>query len=135
MQNSHFKQMSELKMCYTVCIFSAQTYGLNQLLQKCIDFVRCKCFTELQKDPYFKRLEPRNLIHILQLRVLDLESTIEQVRGLCSAAKVIVRYFFCFVFVISSLFILLFCVICQSIYILMSSCLVFLRCFRIYSVG
>jgi len=61
---------------------TAQTYGLHQLLQKCIDFVRCKSFTELQKDPYFKRLEPGNLIHILQLRVLDLESTIEQVREL-----------------------------------------------------
>jgi len=63
-----------------MCFIAAQTYGLQQLLQKCIDFVRCKCFTELQKDPYFRRLEPANLIHILQLRVLDLESSIEQVR-------------------------------------------------------
>jgi len=63
-----------------ICIYAAQAYGLQQLLQKCIDFVRCKSFTELQKDPYFKRLEPGNLIRILQLRVLDLESTIDQVR-------------------------------------------------------
>jgi len=64
------------------CLCAAQMYGLQQLLQKCIDFVRCKSFTELQKDPYFKRLEPGNLIRILELRVLDLESTIEQVRDL-----------------------------------------------------
>jgi len=86
-----------------VCIFAAQTYGLNQLLQKCIDFVRCKCFTELQKDPYFKRLEPRNLINILQLRVLDLESTIEQVRQLWRCSKSDCSVFLCSVFKMSSL--------------------------------
>ena len=69
-------------VCVCVLVVTAQTYGLRQLLQKCIDFVRCKSFTELQKDPYFKRLESGNLIHILQLRVLDLESSIDQVRQL-----------------------------------------------------
>lgn len=59
-------------------LITAQAYGLQQLLHKCIDHVRTKSFTELQKDPHFKRLEPDNLIHILQLRVLDLELAIEQ---------------------------------------------------------
>jgi hypothetical protein len=61
-------------------LITAQTYGLHQLLQKCIDQVHTRSFTELQRDPYFKRLEPDNLIHILQLRVLDLEVAIEQNR-------------------------------------------------------
>lgn len=63
-------------------LVTAQLYGLQHLLTKCIECVRSKSFTELQKDPYFKKIEPDNLIHILQLRVLDLESTIEQNRKL-----------------------------------------------------
>ena len=58
-------------------LVTGQLYGLQQLLNKCIDFVRTKSFTELQKDPFYSRLEPENLIHILQLRVLDLEAAIE----------------------------------------------------------
>lgn len=61
-------------------LVTAQTYGLQQLLTKCIDKVRTKSFTELQKDPLYMCLEPENLIHILQLRVLDLEVLIEQNR-------------------------------------------------------
>lgn len=61
-------------------LVTAQAYGLQQMLHKCIDHVRTKSFTELQKDPHFKRLEPDNLIHVLQLRVLDLELEIEQNR-------------------------------------------------------
>lgn len=61
-------------------LVTAQTYGLQQLLTKCIDQVRTKSFTELQKDPLYMCLEPENLIHILQLRVLDLEVSIEQNR-------------------------------------------------------
>lgn len=65
-------------------LVTAQLYGLQNLLTKCIDYVRSKSFTELQKDPYFKKIEPENLIHILQLRVLDLETAIEQNRKLTS---------------------------------------------------
>jgi len=61
-------------------LVTAQTYGLNQLLTKCIDQVRTRNFTELQRDPHFKRVDQTNLIHILQLRVLDLEATVEQGR-------------------------------------------------------
>ena len=61
-------------------LVTAQTYGLNQLLTKCIDHVRTRNFTELQRDPHFKRVDQTNLIHILQLRVMDLESTVEQGR-------------------------------------------------------
>lgn len=67
-------------LLYFRLFVTAQTYGLQQLLQKCIDYVRSKSFLELQKDPFFKQIEPVNLIHILQLRVLDLEVTIEQVK-------------------------------------------------------
>jgi len=61
-------------------LVTAQTYGLNQLLTKCIDHVRTRNFTELQRDPHFKRVDQTNLIHILQLRVMDLEATVEQGR-------------------------------------------------------
>jgi hypothetical protein len=59
-------------------LVTAQAYGLTELLSKCIEFARTKSFAELQKDPYFKKLEPENLINILQLRVQDLESIVEQ---------------------------------------------------------
>lgn len=65
-------------------LVTAQLYGLQNLLTKCINSVRSKSFTELQKDPCFKKIEPENLIHILQLRVLDLDSTIDQNRRLTS---------------------------------------------------
>jgi len=61
-------------------LVTAQTYSLNQLLTKCIDHVRTRNFSELQRDPHFKRVDQTNLIHILQLRVLDLEATVEQGR-------------------------------------------------------
>ena len=61
-------------------LVTAQTYSLNQLLMKCIDHVRTRNFTELQRDPHFKRVDQTNLIHILQLRVMDLEATVEQGR-------------------------------------------------------
>jgi len=61
-------------------LVTAQTYGLNHLLTKCIDQVRTRNFTELQRDPHFKRVDQTNLINILQLRVLDLEATVEQGR-------------------------------------------------------
>jgi len=61
-------------------LVTAQTYGLSQLLSKCIDHVRTRNFTELQRDPHFKRVDQTNLIHILQLRVGDLEATVEQGR-------------------------------------------------------
>ena len=42
--------------------------------------VKSKSFTELKKDPNYKLIEPENLISILQLRVLDLEASVEQGR-------------------------------------------------------
>lgn len=61
-------------------LVTAQQYGLHQLLGKCIDKVKSKSFTELKKDPNYKLIEPENLISILQLRVLDLEASVEQGR-------------------------------------------------------
>ena len=61
-------------------LVTSQTYGLNQLLSKCIDHVRTRNFTELQRDPHFKRVDQTNLIHILQLRVMDLETAVEHGR-------------------------------------------------------
>lgn len=61
-------------------LVTAQTYGLNQLLTKCIDHVKKGNFTELQRDPHFKRVDQTNLIHILQLRVIDLETAVENGR-------------------------------------------------------
>ena len=61
-------------------LVTAQTYNLQALLHKCIDSVRHKSFTELQKDAAYKRLDPENLIHILQLRVMDLELSVDQTR-------------------------------------------------------
>lgn len=61
-------------------LVTAQTYGLQQLLMKCIEQVRRKSFTDLQKDPLYGSVHPKNLIHILQLRVLDLESSIDENR-------------------------------------------------------
>ena len=59
-------------------LVTAQAYGLTQLLAKCIEYARTKSFLELQKDPYFEKLEAENLISILQLRVQDLESAVQQ---------------------------------------------------------
>lgn len=61
-------------------LVTAQTYGLHQLLVKCIDYIRTRNFTELMRDPHFRYLEPDNLIHILQLRLVDLEAAVEQSR-------------------------------------------------------
>ena len=61
-------------------LVTAQMYSLSALLSKCIDTIRTRSFTELQHDPYFKQIEAQNLIHILQLRVQDLESAVEQGR-------------------------------------------------------
>ena len=58
-------------------LVTAQCYNLTSLLQKCIEFARTKSFAELQSDPYYKTLEPDNLIQILTLRVQDLESRVE----------------------------------------------------------
>jgi len=58
-------------------LIAAQTYNLSALLTKCIDNVRTRSFTELQRDPHFKKIEAQNLIHILQLRVQDLETAVE----------------------------------------------------------
>jgi hypothetical protein len=58
-------------------LVTAQTYNLSSLLAKCIDNVRTRSFSELQRDPYFKQIEAQNLINILQLRVQDLESAVE----------------------------------------------------------
>ena len=55
----------------------AQAYGLTNLLAKCIEYARSKSYAELQKDPLFDVLQPENLIHILKLRVQDLEDTID----------------------------------------------------------
>lgn len=65
-------------------LVTAQTYGLLQLLTKCIDHVKTKSFTDLQKDPLYSCLEPENLIHILQLRVLNLETSIDQSQKITS---------------------------------------------------
>ena len=62
----------------------AQQYNLVNLLQKCIEFARTKTFSELQQDPYFSSLEPQNLIAILQMRVQDLESNLEQTKKVMS---------------------------------------------------
>ena len=59
-------------------LVTAQAYGLNQLLAKCIEYARTKSYLELQKDPYFEKLEAENLISILQLRVQDLENAVEK---------------------------------------------------------
>jgi hypothetical protein len=59
-------------------LVTAQAYGLTNLLGKCIEFARTKSYSELQKDPCFKNLEPENLISILQLRVQDLEDNLER---------------------------------------------------------
>jgi len=61
-------------------LVTAQAYHLQALLHKCIDTVRHRSFTELQKDAAYKRLDPDNLIHILQLRVMDLELAVDQNR-------------------------------------------------------
>ena len=61
-------------------LVTAQAYGLTSLLTKCIEYARNKSFTELQKDPYFDNLQPENLICILQLRVQDLERTLEHTK-------------------------------------------------------
>jgi hypothetical protein len=61
-------------------LVTAQTYNLSSLLAKCIDNVRTRSFSELQRDPYFKRIEAQNLINILQLRVQDLETAVDQGR-------------------------------------------------------
>ena len=55
----------------------AQAYGLNHLLAKCIEYARSKSYAELQKDPLFDVLQPENLIHILKLRVQDLEGILD----------------------------------------------------------
>ena len=59
-------------------LVTAQMYGLSTLLGKCIEYARTRSYTELQNDPYFKCLEPENLISILQLRVqvMDFEDCI-----------------------------------------------------------
>ena len=61
-------------------LVTAQTFNLGALLTKCINCIRARSFTELQHDPYFKQIEAQNLIHILQLRVQDLESVVDQGR-------------------------------------------------------
>ena len=71
-------------------LVTAQAYHLHQLMHKCVDAVRHKSFTELQKDPAYKRLDADNLISILQLRVLDLELTVDQGQSL-GGFKVIVE--------------------------------------------
>ena len=58
-------------------LVTSQLYGLQNLLHKCIDFARHRSFSELQKDPHFKSIEPDNLISILQLRVQDLEMRVD----------------------------------------------------------
>ena len=58
----------------------AQTYGLKNLLNKCVDFARTKSFSELQSDTHFPELEPENLIAILSLRVTDLELNLDQTK-------------------------------------------------------
>lgn len=59
-------------------LVTAQAYGLQNLLTKCIQHARYRTFAELQKDPFYQKLEQVNLIRILELRVLDLESSMEQ---------------------------------------------------------
>ena len=46
-------------------LVTAQAYGLTQLLAKCIEYARTKSYLELQKDPYFEKLEADNFISIL----------------------------------------------------------------------
>ena len=58
-------------------LVTAQRYNLQNLLRKCIEFARERSYTELQKDPAFERLEPVNLIAILELRVQDLEQNVD----------------------------------------------------------
>ncbi len=58
-------------------LVTAQAYNLQHLLAKCIEYARTKSFAELSNDPYFKSLEPENLISILTLRVQDLELKVE----------------------------------------------------------
>ena len=62
----------------------AQRYGLQNLLEKCLEYARHKTFAELQADPHFGSLEPVNLISILQYRVTDLESSIESSKKILS---------------------------------------------------
>ena len=66
----------------------AQRYNLGLLLQKCIEFARTKTFSELQKDQHYDSLEPHNLIAILQLRVQDLETNVEQTKKVMSERDV-----------------------------------------------
>jgi hypothetical protein len=61
-------------------LVTAQKYNLKNLLNKCVDFARTKSFGELQSDPHFGELEPENLIQILSLRVIDLESNLDQTK-------------------------------------------------------
>ena len=56
-------------------LVTAQGYGLHQLLRKCIQYARERSYSELQKDPFFDKLEPVNLIAILEVRVKDLEQS------------------------------------------------------------
>ncbi|ESO12335.1 hypothetical protein HELRODRAFT_158836 [Helobdella robusta] len=66
----------ELSLVVTSIKYSASGHCRND--ERCIDAVRCKSFTELQKDPFYDKLHSENLINILQLRVLDLEAAAEQ---------------------------------------------------------
>ena len=65
-------------------LVTAQAYNLTQLLEKCIEFARTMSFTDLQRDPLFGNLEPTNLIHILTLRVQDLEVKCENTKKVMS---------------------------------------------------
>jgi hypothetical protein len=65
-------------------LVTAQAYGLQNLLSKCIQYARHKAFAELQKDPFYQKLEQENLIRILEFRVLDLETTMDQNRKTAS---------------------------------------------------
>ena len=58
-------------------LITAQSYGLEMLLSKNIEYARKKSYSELQRDPYFSSLEPENLLRVLELRVLDLEELVE----------------------------------------------------------
>lgn len=63
-------------------LVAGQLYNLSQLINRCVDAVRTKSFTELRDDPSYNKLHADNLINILQLRVLDLEAATEHNRKL-----------------------------------------------------
>lgn len=60
-------------------LYTAQNYGLRQLLARCLDYAKHVNYATLTSDPYFELLDPDNRIQVLLMRVQDLEEHLSQV--------------------------------------------------------